>query len=94
MPLLNFLSLRPDGCGLLDYRAVEIAPDNGLVLNNIGWMFEQQGNLREAAKNYRRAIDLLGAGAPDQISTNLRNVETKLESRQGLQSVVGRLGLD
>jgi tetratricopeptide (TPR) repeat protein len=39
-------------------RAVDVAPNNALMHNNLGTVLEQRGRIEEAARHYRQAIEL------------------------------------
>jgi len=85
--LANAAGLRMDmgdveGALMAYSTARQLAPHSAQVANNLGFLHERQGALREAAQLYREALQLLGYPQQrhPQIETNLRLLEEKLGS--------------
>lgn len=57
--------------------AVELQPENGAVLTNAGWAYEQVGDYEQALALYQRAV----AVEPNhsQIASNLANLQQRLQ---------------
>jgi len=51
------------GCSInkalrLAQRALQLQPKSGLIMDTLGWVYYQQGNLTEAERQFRAASEL------------------------------------
>ncbi len=56
-------------------RAVEQRPDDGYIVDSLGWAYYRIGNFEEATKHLERAIDLQAGGSDHQRSPRRRLLE-------------------
>src|SRR5215211_7300318 len=75
-------------------RAVDQRPDDGYIVDSLGWAFYRIGNFEDAVKNLERAIDLkpeelpkieakIENGLPDDPSSSAASADKKKEDGRG-----------
>lgn len=75
-----------------DYeKAIELDPNDEIAYNNLGLLLENQGNMREAQKNFQKSNEIIGY---DPEKRNDVQEENHVETENEEKSSLGKIMLD
>ncbi len=71
--------IRLDDAEAMIKKALEFKPDNGYIIDSLGWVYFKQGRLEEALLNLKRAVELI----PDDpvVLQHLGDIYTKMNDK-------------
>jgi len=79
---------------IADYKkAIELDPNDEIAYNNLGLLQENQGNMREAQKNFKKSNEIVGY-EPEKRSEKPEDGSGKIEEQEIEYQSIGKVMLD